>query len=73
MENVKKSASLDILPWSKMWNWNAHSAAFFMLKGRWNSDMQAWKRQMFGAGSWNKVRGPALTVCCELRDAPCSA
>ena len=36
----------------------------------WTNDMYAAsKRQIFDAGSRNKVRGPAVAVRCELRDA----
>ena len=28
----------------------------------------AWRRQIFEAVSWKKIRGLAGAVCCELRD-----
>ena len=28
----------------------------------------AWRRQIFEAVSWKRIRGPARAVCCELRD-----
>ena len=37
-------------------------------EGDWDDDMyEAWKRQLFEAGSWNKVRGPAGAVYCRWK------
>ena len=37
--------------------------------GKWSDNMsKAWRRRIFDAGSWKKVRGPAFALRCALRD-----
>ena len=44
--------------------------ATFYSEAKWNKVMhEAWKRQVFEAGSWNHLRGRAGAVRRELRDA----